>query len=223
MATYTQIQTRAQSMAMSANATDAPLFANEVYSEIVGFVGLNPTTATKTLTAGTFEYDIVADWSLSTLIAIDYITYAAAGATVFDLLQPTSFLDILRENRGSTNGYVRQYALRGKSKVDFAPRPQGGDSVTIYYQATPTALSAGTDTPSLIDSAWQYLVTWGTAARLAQEEGLDIASALEAQYVARRDDYVRWLEEAQGDVSKIVRVGYARSPIRKHDNSEDRR
>lgn len=220
MPTYLQIRTDAQAMALSSDDTTASRIANEVYAEVVAAAKINPKIATKDLSAGQQEYDVATDWLLPNLQSIDYLLYYAPGATTYDVLERTDLGDVLERNRGFGYGYVQGYAMRNRTKIVLEPIPQGNDSVTIYYQDAPTDMSADGDEPSLIDPQWQYLVTWGTAARLAQAEGPDLAMQLEAQFRAKLVEFTQWVEKRQGMVQRRIRWGYHSRPVR-HDRSQD--
>lgn len=223
MATYTQIQTRAQAWAMSENATDAPLYANDAYREVVRRLKLNPLSVTKTLVAGDWEYSIASDWSISNLVGIDAIAYSPPGASFTSLLEPLSAETIIAQqtSASSIRGAVREYALRGVDTVLFYPAPQGSDSITLYYQAAPTAMSAGSDTPSLIPSDFHDVVTLGCAAKLAEEEDSRLASELAGKFENRLFQVKGLLEEAESALGKRVTVGYPwRARWRRSDRSQ---
>lgn len=222
MATYTQIQTRAQNKALSQNATDAALYANEVYRDVVARCRLNRTVASKNLTAGQWRYSLTSDFSLTPL-SIEHVTYTAPGATTSYPLEPTNDQEIIRLNQTVGTGSSRAYAMVGLDTFYLYPVPQGADSITLYYQAAPTAMSAGSDTPSLIPSEWQHIVTYGTAWKLAQDEDAGLEMQLKQMYEAEMAQFRGEIDKRQQTAPKQIKVGYVNRPIRRDRRDRDLR
>lgn len=208
MATYAQLKTRAQAQAFSENATDAALYVNDVYRDVVRRCALNPAESVETLVAGDWKYAIAADFGITDLLAIDYITATTSGATYSWLLEPVSAEAIIAEAVTSSTGQPRRYALRGVDTFLVHPAPESGISLTIYYQAAPTALSSDSDTPSKVPSEYHHVIQYGAAALLANEEGPELAITLQQLYEAELVKLMGIHNQMSASVGKRVRVGY---------------
>lgn len=208
MATYTQLQTRAQSQAFSENSTDAALFVNDVYRDVVRRAALNPQSSVETLTGGDWQYSIASDFAISGLMSIEVVTGTSTGSAYSWLLEPVSAETIIAKSTTTTTGQPREYALRGTDTFLVWPAPESGTSLTIYYQAAPTALSSGSDTPSLIPNEYHYVIQYGAAAMLANEEGAELAVTLQQLYEAELAKLIGIKAQMSSSMQKRVRVGY---------------
>lgn len=208
MATFAQLKTRAQAQAFSENATDAAAFVNDVYRDVVRRCGLNVTESIESLTAGTWKYGISANFGISDLLSIDVVSGTTSGTSYSWVLEPTSAETIIAQNVTSTLGQPRQYALQGIEAFLVYPAPDTGVSLTIRYFAAPTALSADGDTPTAIPSEYHYLLQYGAAALLANEEGSDLAITLSQLYENELVKVKGIINQMDANLSKRVRVGY---------------
>ena len=75
--------------------------------------------------------------------------------------------DILRRRIGTSGTNIspaRYFATQGMDMFMIWPTPSSADSVSVYYVARPTALSASADTPTDIPSQFHNLVEWKACA-----------------------------------------------------------
>jgi len=208
VATYAQLKTRAQAQALTDNATDAALFVNDVYRDVVRRCGLNPQESVETLVASDWKYGIASDFAISGLLGIDVITATTTGAAYSWLLEPTSPEAIIALNTTSTTGRPRQYAIRGTDTFLVYPAPDSGVSITIYYQAAPTALSADGDIPTLVPTEYHHVIQYGAAALLANEEGPELAVTLAQLYEQELVKLMGVKNRMSDSLGKRVKVGY---------------
>ncbi len=107
----------------------------------------------------------------TSLIGMDYIIATKTdGTTTLPLIQ-IPFEEILerRANSGAqagTNGAPSHFA-RYYTTVEFWPNAQGGETLTYYGQALPTALSANGDTPILPEPYASKALEYGALAEAA--------------------------------------------------------
>ncbi len=223
MATFAQIKTRAQNLALASDDTEAGLVVNDALTDIVVGAQLKVTQVTKDLTAGTTVYDISTDFAITDFGALQYLEYAATGGTSSYLLEPISADELLALNATNATGATRQYAFLGLDTIRLWPGPQTtGDDLKIYYAQTPTALSAASDTPTDIPSQWHWLVVIGAAARLADAVGEDqsLSASLEAKFQGGMMNFQKFMTRRGGRTARRIHVGFLRGPRRPfHDNS----
>ena len=65
MATFAQLKTRAQNLALNDDDTEAGLHVNNAYTDIVVAAQLKVTMSSESLTQGQSVYDISSDWGLT--------------------------------------------------------------------------------------------------------------------------------------------------------------
>lgn len=224
MATFLQIKNRVQQMALEADATEAGLFVNDTYKDLVVQTQTNPVSTSYTLTAGQTSVALTANDS----IVLMYVLYQAAGDTLNQILEPATFEEILDLNSTQPTGFIRRYAILGSGSnttLQLYPAAQSaGDTITTWTSAPPTALSADGDTPTAIPSQWHYLISVGAAARLIQAVGEDesLATAFEQKYDAGVAKFKQWLGRREGNTTQRIPVGYTynQRPL-PHNNSRD--
>ena len=223
MATFAQLKTRAQNMALNDDDTEAGLHVNDTIGDIVVNAQLKVTQVSKTLTVGTSVYDISSDWSISDFGALQYLEYLGLGSTYSYILEQCSGDELLALNATNPIGATRKYAFMGLDTIRLWPVPQQtGDTLKIYYVQTATDLVNSTDVPPDIPSQWHWLIAIGAAARLADAVGEDqnLSNALDAKFQAGMDRFQKWLGRRQGRTAKTIQTGYLRNPRRPfHDNS----
>lgn len=223
MATFAQLKTRAQNLALNDDDTEAGLHVNDAYTDIVVAAQLKVTMSSESLTQGQSVYDISSDWGLTDFGALQYLEYLALGSTYSYILEPITADELLALNATNPIGATRQYAFLGLDTIRLWPTPQTtGDTLKVYYSQTPVALVNSSDVPTDIPSQWHWLITIGAAARLADAVGEDqnLSASLEAKFMAGMDRFQKWLGRRQGRTAKRIQTGYLRNPRRPfHDPS----
>lgn len=224
MATFIQLKNRVQQMALESDATEAGLFVNDVYKDIVVQTQANPVQTVYTLTAGQTSIPVTSSDS----VVIMYVLYKASGETLNQVLEPTSFEEILDLNSSQPTGFIRKYAVIGtgaSTSIQLYPAAQtAGDNITVWTADPPASMSVDNDTPISIPSQWHYLISVGAAARLIQAVGEDetLATAFEQKYDAGVTKFKQWLARREGNTTQRMPTGYLynQRPM-PHDNSRD--
>lgn len=223
MATFAQLKQRAQNLALADDPTEAGAAVNDAVVDIVVACQLKVGTATPALTTGQSVYTITGDWGITDFGALQYMEYLALGSTQAYILEPISADEIIALNATNPIGATRQYAFLGYDTIRLWPEPQTtGDTMTVYYSKTPATLVYDADEPTDIPSQWQWLVTIGAAARLADAVGEDqnLSNALDAKFAVGMDKFQKFLTRRTGRTARRLQHGYLRTPRRPfHDNS----
>lgn len=223
MATYDQLKTRAENLALADDDTEAGLAVNDALTDIVVSCQLKVGTATGTLTSGQSVYTMSGDFNITDFGALQYMEYLALGSTQSYILEPISADEIIALNATNPIGATRQYAFLGLDTIRTWPEPQTtGDTMTIYYAKNPAALVNANDVPTDIPSQWHWLISIGAGARLADAVGEDqnLSLALDAKFQAGMDKFQKFLTRRGGRTARRIQSGYLRTPRRPfHDNS----
>lgn len=223
MATFAQLKTRAQNLALNDDDTEAGLAVNDALTDIVVSCQLKVGTATGTLTSGQSVYTMSGDFAITDFGALQYMEYLALGSTQSYILEPISADEIIALNATNPIGATRQYAFLGLDTIRTWPEPQTtGDTMTIYYAKNPTELVNDSDEPSDVPSQWQWLVSIAAGARLADAVGEDqnLSNALDAKFQVGMDKFQKFLTRRGGRTARRIQSGYLRTPRRPfHDNS----
>jgi hypothetical protein len=223
VATFAQLKTRAQNLALNDDDTEAGYHVNDAIDDIVVNAQLKVTMVSKALTANQSVYDISSDWTISDFGALQYLEYLGLGSTYSYILEQSNPDELLALNATNPIGAVRKYAFMGLDTIRLWPVPQEtGDTLKIYYAQTATDLVNANDVPAEIPSQWHWLISIGAAARLADAVGEDqnLSNALDAKFQAGMDRFQKWLTRRQGRSAKTIPYGYMRNPRRPfHDNS----
>lgn len=223
MATFAQLKTRAQNLALADDDTEAGLAVNDALTDIVVSCQLKVGTATGTLTSGQSVYTMSGDFAITDFGALQYMEYLALGSTQSYILEPISADEIIALNATNPIGATRQYAFLGLDTIRVWPEPQTtGDTMTIYYAKTPTELTTSGQIPTDIPSQWHWLISIGAGARLADAVGEDqnLSNALDAKFVVGMDKFQKFLTRRGGRTARRIQSGYLRTPRRPfHDNS----
>ena len=223
MATFAQLKTRAQNLALADDDTEAGLAVNDALADIVVSTQLKVGTATGTLTAGGNVFDLSADFSITDFGMLQYMEYLALGSTQSYILEPISADEIIALNATNPIGATRQYAFLGLDTIRLWPAAQTtGDTLTIYYAKTPADLVATTDVPTDIPSQWHWLIAIAAGARLADAVGEDqnLSMTLDAKFQAGMNNFQKFLTRRGGRTARRIQSGYLRTPRRPfHDNS----
>jgi hypothetical protein len=223
VATFAQLKTRAQNLALNDDDTEAGLAVNDALTDIVVSCQLKVGTATGTLTSGQSVYTMSGDFAITDFGALQYMEYLALGSTQSYILEPISADEIIALNATNPIGATRQYAFLGLDTIRTWPEPQTtGDTMTIYYAKNPTELVNDSDEPSDVPSQWQWLVSIAAGARLADAVGEDqnLSNALDAKFQVGMDKFQKFLTRRGGRTARRIQSGYLRTPRRPfHDNS----
>lgn len=223
MATYDQLKTRAENLALADDDTEAGLAVNDALTDIVVSCQLKVGTATGALTSGQSVYTMSGDFNITDFGALQYMEYLALGSTQSYILEPISADEIIALNATNPIGATRQYAFLGLDTIRTWPEPQTtGDTMTIYYAKNPAALVNANDVPTDIPSQWHWLISIGAGARLADAVGEDqnLSLALDAKFQAGMDKFQKFLTRRGGRTARRIQSGYLRTPRRPfHDNS----
>ena len=223
MATFDQLKTRAENLALNDDDTEAGLAVNDALTDIVVTCQLKVGTATGTLTSGQSVYTMSGDFGITDFGALQYMEYLALGSTQSYILEPISADEIIALNATNPIGATRQYAFLGLDTIRTWPEPQTtGDTMTIYYAKNPTELVNDSDEPSDVPSQWQWLVSIAAGARLADAVGEDqnLSNALDAKFQVGMDKFQKFLTRRGGRTARRIQSGYLRTPRRPfHDNS----
>lgn len=223
MATYAQLRLRAQNLALADDSGEAGAAVNDTLTDIVVSCQLKVGTTTGTLTAGGNVYDLSSDFGITDFGMLQYMEYLALGSTQSYILEPISADEIIALNATNPIGATRQYAFLGLDTIRLWPSAQTtGDTLTIYYAKTPTALALDADTPVDIPSQWHWLIAIGAGARLADAVGEDqnLSMTLDAKFQAGMNNFQKFLTRRGGRTAKRIQSGYLRTPRRPfHDNS----
>lgn len=223
MATFAQLKTRAQNLALNDDDTEAGLHVNDTLDDIVINAQLKITQVSKSLTVNQSVYRFSTDWGLSDFGALQYLEYLGLGSTYSYILEPSSPDELLALNATNPIGATRKYAFMGWDTVRLWPVPQQtGDTLKIYYAQSASDLVNATDVPPDVPSQWHWLISVGAAARLADAVGEDqnLSNALDAKFQNGMIAFQKWLTRHQGRTARRIEVGYLRNPRRPfHDNS----
>lgn len=223
MATFAQLKTRAENLALASDDTEAGLCVNDALTDIVVTAQLKITVANASLTGGLSVYDLSSDLAITDFGALQYLEYLALGATQSYILEPIAADEILALTATNPIGAARQYAFLGLDTIRLWPVPQAtGDILKVYYAQTPTELTTANQVPTDIPSQWHWLITIGAAARLADAVGEDqnLSMALDAKFQAGMIAFQKFMTRRSGRTARRIQVGFLRNPRRPfHDNS----
>jgi hypothetical protein len=161
-------------------------WVNQVYAQAVEETEANVTLATMSLTANSYSYTLP-----SGILRIKSMVVTPVGSTVSAPLQSTTLDYILRRRQsagGATalGGYVSHYALLGLNDFEVYPTPASADSLTIYYVAAPTALSADADVTIFPEPFATKILEYGASAEGADFKG----DPSESEYRALYDQWI---------------------------------
>lgn len=144
---------------------------NAIYTQVVVETEALPAVATTTLTPGVFSYTLPSGISrLKSLNATPVGGYVTRPLLRWTLDRMLTFRSAAA-GPGTNNGSVYAYCLVGLNEFEVYPSPQSADTLTFYYTARPTPLSADTDVPILPEPYATDCLVYGAQARLAQFSG----------------------------------------------------
>jgi hypothetical protein len=229
MATFADLKTRAQNMALTEDDTLAGIFVNDMYRDLVVQAQLLCTNSVESLTQGQNLYTF-SGFNINDLGMIQYIIYRAAGQTDGYILEPSDLETVLQLSSTNPTGYLRKYALQGLNNLYVWPASQQtGDSLIIYYAKNPLTLvdtvvdpTIEESSPSSVPTQWQHMISVGAASRLCDAVGEDVAlaQALQSRYEIMYSAFVKWVKGRQGRGTRMMPSGYARSTgMPQHDRS----
>jgi hypothetical protein len=220
--TFGDLKTAVQALSVSSDATNAGVYINDGYIDVCARAALGETNATKNLVANQTKYSLTSDFTLTGVLAINELRYIQSGATSnFAIVPAASLREVLDLNSAAVTGFTRAYAFQGADTLQIAPAPSAGDTITIFYVPSPTALSAAGDVPSVIPSQWQerLLTSYGTS-RLAEVESPDLAETYRQKYEGFLGQFQMWMMQRQGNTARGMIIGYPNRPNQPiHDRS----
>lgn len=127
-------------------------WVNRAYFDAVMETECIKANTTLNLVSGTNQYTLP-----TAAKRIDYIVIQQSGQNFYGPpLRLVSLDEILwrRVSSGGsavTNGTATYYAFSAPNLIDLWPTPGGADTASVYYSAQPTALSADSDVPNIIE------------------------------------------------------------------------
>lgn len=177
-------------------AGDQPLidgWLNEGIAEVLTRSRVNVAVATMALTVGSSDYTLPTQ-----ILALDEIYVTDASTSILSRMLRVSPQEILNmriatQQQGAPP--VRWYAQSGSSLLMVFPTPATADTLSIYYVPRPTALSAGSDTPSDVPSEWHKAIEYYALFQGGQYIN-DSASQNGAMYRALYEDELKKLKTA---------------------------
>ena len=163
---------------------EIPNLVNESYARIVELCNLNPKLTTANLTGAVSSYSLTT-LGFTGLTRIRSLTYQTTGSQAYPLRPVTLDQMIqLRQSNPSTMGFLYAYALRGLDGLEVYPAAQTStDTLTAYYSASPTLMSATTDIPTLIPTEYHYVIELGAIAEAMRTEHVEYAQNYDAQFM----------------------------------------
>lgn len=197
-ATFADLKTSLISMVRldaTDDATKAGQWINETYFEVATETRFNRTSRTDVLT------------SSSTLTVnaavheIEAITCTPTGGTASPPLKEENLDTILglRALNPSSVGTPTRYALEPLSTLHLWPTPAGGETLTTYYAALLTALSAVGDIPLIPEPHASKLLLYGPAVKAAEwKRDLLMLGEFQQQYAAALAGFQRYLNRKGG-------------------------
>lgn len=193
---------------------------NQVYAQVCVEVEANQTFATMALTAGTSSYTLPSGISR---IKEMYVT--PVGGQQSQPLQLTTLDYILRRRQAGggqavAQGYVTHYTLLGINDFEIYPTPTTADTLTIWYSALPTALSADADTPIISEPFASKLLEYGALAEGADFKGDPAEQEYRQMFEVWMSKYRAHLNRKQGGQPKQFRI-FPDATYPPHDPSVD--
>lgn len=225
MSTFLQLYTRVLAAADlpltsgTSDATEAKDLVNNAYYEICSRAKLNQKSVTKTLTAGTADYGISTtsptspNLSINDLQAIRSLTYTLAGQTQAYAVEPTTVDEILRLRQAASStstGTLMKYALLGLDTLMLWGTPATADSLGIYYAFRPTAMSADSDTPTVLPAEFHDLIVVGALKAALRTSDLSAAAAYHREFEAGLAELGSWLSGRLAGRPRRMTVGRRR-------------
>lgn len=188
---------------------------NQVYVQAVVETGSNQTYQSTTLTAGTSTYTLP-----TAIFEIDQIVLTPSDqSTPNRPLELVTLATLLDRRSGGPVGSPACYAMVGDDQFEVSPIPTAADTLTFWYTAQPTPLSADSDVPDLSEPYASKLLEYGALAEGADfkmDPRMDEYRALFEQWQGK---YRRHLRRKQGGVATQIPRYRARLPA--HSPSQD--
>ena len=176
------------------------IWVNQGIADVCARLRPNETSSTITMSAGTYDYTLS-----TTYLAISEVFGTDVTSSVnyhLNRVTPQEILDYRVGTQFLGAPPVRFYAVNGFNKLMVYPTPQAADTITVYGQVRPTALSASGDTNTDIPAEWQKTVEYYALAQGGQYLG-DPNSQNGATYMALYEQELRKMKKAQRNMGGV--------------------
>lgn len=202
---------RRQTNLTTADVSDADVTAilNEGIQEIASLKRWDwlYTDSTISVTAGTVEYTLPADFNFMGFVMQDSLSN---GPLL--MLSHEEYVYRFGDNP-SSGSQARYFYLRmddGVSKIGFYPTPSATstDEYKIFYYKNPTELAAGGDEPAWDASLHNILVDYAAYRLWEREEYFDETQRAFSKYARRLNDMMRFYK-MRGKVNRFIVGGGA--------------
>lgn len=140
------------------------------------------TSASVSTVAGTTTYAL--DSSFTFLVSVDIVAHGAKSWLLpFEMHERA----LLTDDASTSAGTPSAYRLRG-SNIELLPEPDGVYTVTVWYVAAPTTLSADADTFDTITRLDDYVIAYAAKLVAMKDKNFDLVQACDALMDRMRDD-----------------------------------
>lgn len=140
------------------------------------------TSDTVTTVVGTTSYALESDFTF--LVSVDILANGTKTWLLpFEMHERAS----LTTPDSATSGIPFTYRLRG-ANLELLPAPQGVYTVTVWYVAAPTTLSADGDTFDTITRLDDYVIAYAAKLVAMKDKNWDLAQACDGIMDRMRDD-----------------------------------
>lgn len=211
MATFLELKERVLAAAQSSNDELAGQVINETIAEIVDRSGYPQKVENRTLTAGTDEYGISADFAISDFVDIAHVRSLNADGSVTREVKPVALSELNAWRETGSTGQARLYAFRQPDTIVVYPNPAvSTDTLDLTYVYLPAELSDDDDEPDeAVPPRWHDLIVSGAACKLAtvEEADADLTGLLMQRFETGLAQYVQAVAERYGAVAKRAEVG----------------
>lgn len=193
---------------------------NQVLAQVCIEAESSITFATMSTTNGDVSYTLS-----STVVRIKGL-YVTTGGVQYKPLEPISLermLELRQANGGASTqgGTLLYYCLVGLNQFELYPTPTGSETITVYYVAQPTALSADSDVPEIPEPFSSKLLEYGALVEAdAFKRDFDALQFDQAQYERWMQRFKAHLSRKKGGVPEQMLV-YGSPAMPPHDPSTD--
>lgn len=148
------------------------------------------------------------------LVGVDFIVPTGSDGSVWGPMEMVTFEEILEQrayNAGvtMTTGAPSRYAYRssGAPSIEFWPTANGGETLTFYGQAFPTAMTADGNLPIIPEPYATKVLEYGALVQAAEfKRDFAILDFWQAQYTDWMNRFRGFLNTREGDKVQQFRV-----------------